>query len=189
MRQVRNRIWPLAAIAAASLAFWMALAGRGGATHVDGAQHVFVNNPAKAPANVFQVNEPVRQPWHKSMYFLIPDGRRFGSREFSVPAGKRLVIEVVNVEAEQARAVSELKVVCSVRTGVYVNDREEQAFYNFPASFGGDFGNFGFSKHLCDESLRLYADEKTDVLIQVGRNDPRGPMYVHPVISGYLEDV
>ena len=68
------------------------------ATHVEGAAHVFVNNPSTSPVPVRDVDNG-RQPFTtRAFTFVSP--LESSTTMMTVPAGKRFVIETIGVQAD-----------------------------------------------------------------------------------------
>jgi hypothetical protein len=84
-------------LALVAVGFAIAEAGPARATHVEGATHVYVNNPTGEPIPVRDMSG--REPFTVSLSGLWNSGDKTSSKAFTVPSGKRLVVEYVSVNA------------------------------------------------------------------------------------------
>lgn len=115
-----------------------------------------------------------REPFQHELRFTTPDGFSEFTDQFTVPAGKRLVLEQVSAVA--APPVGQIVRYFSLRTtanGVF-------AFHTVPAAFNG------FVDFTGCQQVRLYADAGTDVKLSSPRSAGTGSFLTVATVSGYL---
>ena len=130
-----------------------------------------VDNPARQPF-VFFVDSPLNH-WFSTAPNII--------LEFSVPSGKRLVIEQLSIEADLTPSASQkMRGVVRSSVGGLFHD------YAFTGTDSGQDGNF--EDFIASAQMRSYADSGTTVQIFVTRNDTSGGSLDKAEInlSGYL---
>lgn len=141
-------------------------------------QRVKVVNGENRPIPVYNVAD--KQPFQWSVMNVDFDPTQLGaSVSFTVPAGKRLVIEYVsgNVFVDIGDAV-----VFSVSTTVNDVLAHHQLILTPVGSSGG------FAKgYTASQSLLLNADSETEVTVYAG-NTLGGRATMHTAISGYIVD-
>jgi hypothetical protein len=139
------------------------------------------------PLPVRDVDNPARQPF---VFFMAAAlNHWFGTApnidlQFSVPAGKRLVIEQISIEADLTPTASQ-ELRGAVRTSV------GGSFYDY-AFVGTDSGQDGiFEDFIASSQMKSYADPGTAVQIFVTRNDTSGGSAdkAEVNLSGYLIDM
>jgi hypothetical protein len=171
MDQVRNQM-PAAILA--SLIGALLLSG------CAAVQDVKVVNTPTAPVPVRDVDHRARTPFIAKEFFTLDDLSFNGGKGFTVPAGKRLVIESISVHAIS-------------RTGQTLETRIQPPigsdFIDFylsmtPISFGPS-GLVWTGTH----AVKLYADPGKQVALIINRDTPNGPAQIEWTISGYLVDV
>ena len=121
------------------------------------------------PLPVMDVDNPARQPFQATV-------------PFTVPAGKRLVIEYLSAAARTSSTCRLLSVTLYTR----VNGQEEPLIHTFtPVLTGGDTAN---NFYTVSQQTRIYADPLS--LVFDGFSSlPCEPSITRPVVSGYLVDV
>lgn len=141
---------------------------------------VTVGNSATNPVLIRDVDNPAGQPYAEFRQATIPDGDRNGFAHFSaIPAGKRLVIEYVNVHAQFHSGGQGLVIRLFAFTGGDSNP------YRFPTSIA--------SSNVLDEILgshpvRIYVDPNTEPVLGCARVILTGIATCDMTISGYLAD-
>ena len=155
--------------------------------------------PAPSTANVNVVNTatnpvPVRdvanakQPFHILASVTIPSTTESASTSFTVPAGKRLVIEFVSgyntlATGQKLRAVNVLTWVSGQFNRHYVSILHGAPF------------NIGNEEFVISQPMKVYADGGPDTPVQVSFfrefaiGGPHTETTVLLTISGYLEDM
>lgn len=147
-----------------------------------------VNNTVKIdtanPLPVRDVDNPVRQPFHRSVFASLPDGTTFLASDpgLTPPAGKRLVIEQISIGANLPAGQ---RAACSL---VVRNDFAEVLFdHALPMSLQGTFGPIdSFQASL---PTRVYLDPSDSVAFDVFRTAATGSAGVRVSFSGYFVDV
>jgi hypothetical protein len=141
-----------------------------GSVSITGTPDVKVTNTASAPVLTRDVDNPALQPFQNVRVISTPAGLLGGDETFTVPAGKRLVIEFVSFQGSwpAGQATTRLFIgVCNSGGGAC------QTRFFFPAvPQGPDFG--GDSLFTASSPTRLYADPGTDVTVSVRRNAAAG---------------
>ncbi len=142
---------------------------------------VNIGNPAASPVPVRDVDNPARQPFQWPFVWSVAPG---SFDEFSpfvtVPAGKRLVIETISVQAT-ADVVSHIRI--RIQTTA---DGQLSGHFIDVANRGGAAGLTNFHG---THAVRIYADPGSSVRFGAGRNDSSGFVSVEAAISGYFVDV
>ncbi|MGH9824247.1 MAG: hypothetical protein ACREDR_13460, partial [Blastocatellia bacterium] len=141
------------------------------------------NGTSASPLAV--VSDPAAlEPFQAEIDFDINDGDAGGSGTFTVPAGKRLVIEYASasVSLPQGQRLDFIQVVTTSASG--------------PTLFAGHFLVPVFvtddntnSEFAAAQDLRLYADPSTSVTVKTARNSLSGPGSATITISGHLVDL
>jgi hypothetical protein len=156
-----------------------------GSVSITGTPNVKVTNTRSAPVLTRDVDNPALQPFQNSQVISTPAGLLGGDGTFTVPAGKRLVIEFLSFQGSwpAGQATTRLFIgVCNSGGG------QCQTEFFLPAiSQGPDFG--GNSLFAASSPMRLYADPGTDVTVSVRRNATAGTGLAVVAISGYLVDL
>jgi hypothetical protein len=115
---------------------------------------VTVGNSATNPVLVRDLDNPAQQPYAENVLVGINEDERSGSSHFSsIPAGKRLVIEYVNVDA-QYPAGQGMFMTLSVHTN------GAQLVYGFPASLQASLASL--DEVLGSHPVRIYVDSETE---------------------------
>lgn len=142
---------------------------------------VGVVNDEQYPIPTYDVQKKMKTPfqWGASNVQFNPE-HSGGSASFTVPDGKRLVIEYVtgNLFLDSGEFV--LFSVSTTVNGVLVGHQ----MLLTPMGPAGGFGKSYTSSH----RTVLYADPGTDVVLY-GANTLAGPAAMHVSVSGYLVDV
>lgn len=141
-----------------------------------------VANTADEPVPTRDVDNPAREPFQRFLVEQLNDGEfSAGDRvSFSVPAGKRLVIEYVSLLSVVPTG-QKLRVKIDAFAGGHGS---HQLTLSGEGSFQGGRDDYKAS-HL----TRIYADPGTDVFIRVARNSTSGIAGINASVSGYLVDV
>jgi hypothetical protein len=144
------------------------------------ASRVIVANSRTGPALVQDVDNPARAPFQVQLGNPIAAGANAPNGSFSVPAGRRLVIE----------HVSALVVVPAGQRVMYTNINTFSGgglvFHHLKAQSAGVSTATPGEGYITSESLRLYADPGTSVLVAVNRSDSAGTGFMSVSVSGYL---
>ena len=144
---------------------------------------VQIGNTPSAPVPVLDVASGARQPFQAFIVEALQDGENnAGDRaSFTVPAGKRLVIEHVTylepVPAGQGRRVR-LDAVADGRAC-----RHQLLLERGPGFSGGT------EDVKASQPIRAYADGGTSVIFRVSRNATSGVSGFNISVSGYLVDM
>jgi len=138
-------------------------------------------NVASIPTVIVQSrDEPARQPFQHFGSFEIQAPAFGGNDSFSVPAGKRLVIEYVSFRA-------------NILTG-----GNQIVSFSLSNQGGGSIGGFGFvpqttidsavstTGYIAHDQLRAYCDPGTNVSITAVRNSSVGSDTVSYTVTGFL---
>jgi hypothetical protein len=141
-------------------------------------------NVASLPTVLVQSrDEPARQPFQRFGSFEIEAPAFGGNDSFTVPAGKRLVIEYVSFRS-------------NILTGA-----NQIVSFSLGNQGGGSIGGFGFvpqttidsavstTGYIAHESLRAYCDPGTNVSITAIRNSTVGSDTVSYTITGFFVNV
>jgi hypothetical protein len=130
-----------------------------------------------APDRASQGADDLKQPF-QNMIVLTLDAAEFNDTiSFSVPAGKRLVIEQASATA--AMPVGQ-KVTVSIATmGGGLNGRAWLALT-------GQGAISGFDRYTTTQSLRMYADAGTAVTFQATRSSSASTATLNFSVTGYL---
>ncbi len=142
---------------------------------------VTVANLGSSRLLVRDVDNPARQPFETNQ--SCSAGGALGCQlSFTVPAGKRLVIEYASMHASiPVGEVAELSIVTSV-AGTFVEHVLPLTPPSVPFAAGGLVARVG-------QVVRLYADPGTVVFVNVGRSGVGSPTNFSVSISGHLVDV
>lgn len=146
-------------------------------------KNVTVANTAANPALIRNVDEGSRQPFHRQFSVALPAGEAGGEVTFTVPAGKRLVIEYASMRGSLLPGQT---VFVNIVTTVAAQD----AFHTVVVADQGLYGAI----HLVGaaQTTRIYADPGTVVRVQFVR-DPSAGAPGHAAfsmtLSGYRVDV
>jgi hypothetical protein len=138
--------------------------------------------PPGLDVNVVNTPLPVLQPFQHDSVITTPAGLLGGNDTFTVPAGKRLVIEFVSFRATwpagQQTTLAFIG-VCNSGGGVCPTN-----FFVPAIAQGPDFG--GGALFTGSSPTRLYADAGTDVTVAIRRNATTGTGLASVAVSGYL---
>ena len=148
--------------------------------------NVIVTNPDTAPAQVQDVNNPAFQPYQadEAVGVLTPNGA-YKIATFAVPAGKRLVIELVTayVVLEGGQNVSDVELAVT-KPGGLVTVRHHLT----PSRIGPAAGTAtGIAYSVC-QPLRVYSEGGKSVELKIERSGATGTFLSRFSISGYLVD-
>ena len=141
---------------------------------------VIVANSRNGPALVQDVDNPARAPFQVQLGSPIAAGANAPNVSFTVPAGRRLVIE----------HVSALAMVPAGQRVMFINVNTfsggNLVFHHLKAQSVGVSTATPGEGHVTSEALRLYADAGTSVLVAVNRSDSVGTGFMTVSVSGYL---
>lgn len=150
---------------------------------------------AAPPTKVDPVEQSPKHPLQVKLLpiFGQPGGITVG-KIFTVPAGKRFVIEDIAVFARTRTEGQRFMVSVTLHTANDVFPPDAPAFagglYAIPLADSGLVQNDGTRFHVGSRSVRLYADAGTNVHAELQRqtvvND--GEDFAHVTLSGYLVD-
>jgi hypothetical protein len=157
----------------------------GGSVSVTGTPNVKVTNTASNPVPTRDVDNPAQQPFQQDSVLSTPDGLLGADDTFTVPDGKRLVIEFVSFQGSwpAGQATTRLFIgVCNSGGGTC-----QTRFFFAAISQGPDFG--GAALFTASSPTRLYADPGTEVTVSVRRNAATGEGLANVALSGYLVNV
>jgi hypothetical protein len=141
-------------------------------------------NVASLPTVLVQSrDEPARQPFQRFGSFQIEAPAFGGNDSFTVPAGKRLVIEYVSFRS-------------NILTGA-----NQIVSFSLGNQGGGSIGGFGFvpqttidsavstTGFIAHEPIRAYCDPGTSVTVTAIRNSTVGSDTVSYTLTGYFVDL
>jgi hypothetical protein len=152
---------------------------------------VLVGNTPDSPVNVVLPPRPAFQPFQKTLAISFDPPSNSDSEWFTVPEGKRLVIELVTFQGiiyppgDEEHFVT----ITTVAAGMVA------AHYLTPTHYGPFTGAHaaGLIRLHATHPVRLYADGGTNVGVLITREFPEGANGGSPEdkvsFSGYLEDV
>jgi len=142
-------------------------------------------NVASLPTVLVQSrDEPARQPFQHFGSFQIQDPAFGGSDSFTVPNGKRLVLEYA-----------------AIRSNILTASPNKIVSFSISNQGGGSIGGFGFvpqttinsafdtTGFISAEQIRGYCDPGTSVTVSGIRNTGNGSDTVSYTLIGYLIDV
>ena len=156
----------------------------GTAVALSGVPTVQVGNTVANPVPVHDAAVPKRTPFQTLMYFDIQKGDTQGSKSFTVPNGKRLVIEYVSNFSFFFNVSPLLEIVTEDSAGNALP-------HYLPVLQQRDFGG-GLFEYIAGQEVKLYSEPATTVtcFAQASPVDPNSNIgSVRFAISGYLEDV
>lgn len=173
-RIIKNSLITFAGLALliSALALFMPLLTKGQGGQAAGPNVLVVNTPAE-PVPVRDVDKPARQPFQKRV--------SEADFEFTVPEGKRLVIEYFSATLNSSLNC-EANIVL-IRTAVTVSGEEEIVFHRFEP-----VRTSSLSDHL-SQPTRIYADPNTPVRFLLDSNPNNCGANFSGGVSGYLVDV
>jgi hypothetical protein len=127
-------------------------------------------------------DNPARQPFQAAVDISMPAG--FGGQNgfVTVPAKKRLVIEYVSGEAFMPTGQKCLFSVITTIGGAAIGTR-----HYLDTDAMGTFGAPDYFR--AGQVVRLYADQKTTVMLRADRDSDLGNALARMSLSGYLVDV
>jgi hypothetical protein len=153
---------------------------------ITGTAAVQVTNTATNPVRIRNVDNPVQQAVTFSAEVVVPDGSfgEINSNAFTVPAGKRLVLEYVSGHASLQPGQKPLvSMITAFGFGGYV--------HYLTAVPQGDFSAISArpEEFTINGPLRLYSDGGFSLLIELTRNSSAGLALLQLTFSGYLVDL
>jgi hypothetical protein len=161
----------------------------GASNPVPVAGNVAVSNARTSPVPVVAVDNPARQPFQfsRSLTFSPATGQTSCAGPcFSVPAGKRMVIEFVSVIAE----VGSGEKVLSLEI-VQFPISQSSIVHFLPPVFVGTNNPFqnNSDMFLISQKIKMYLDASTGADIEVFKNVSTSNGSISANLSGYLIDV
>ena len=151
----------------------------GTAVAVSGTPTVQVGNTAANPVPVHDAATPKRTPFQVGFDITISHGFGGGEASFTVPDGKRLVIEYASASGESLE---------SLQYNLVTRLFPQTPFIHFlPVTQVVDFDTR--KEFIAGQAVKLYSDPGSTVELRAGRNGTTGIDTVSFIISGYLEDV
>lgn len=138
------------------------------------------NGTAASPLAVVS-DTTALDPFQVELDFSIADGSAGGNDSFTVPAGKRLVIDYASasISLPQGQRIDFIQVL----TGSAAGPTVIVGHYLTPVFVTDDNTNSEFA---ASQELRLYADPSTTVEVKFARNSLTGPGSASITISGHL---
>jgi hypothetical protein len=135
--------------------------------------------PGAAPARAAQGADDAKQPFQKMLVVSLDPGEFSETVSFTVPVGKRLVVETASANAA---VPSGQKVTVNVATtGGGLSGRAWLALAAQGAVSGLD-------RHTTTQPMRMYADPGTAVAFQAVRSDAASTATLNFSVAGYLVD-
>ena len=132
-----------------------------------------------SPLIVRDLDNPARQPVQKSSFCSAGIGFGCSATIYTVPAGKRLVIEYVSMSANVAPGLVGQLLVQTILDGELVS-------FGLPLSSPSGIGAAGVR---VAQALRLYADPGTNVVVVGSRDGLVSSADFLFALSGYLVDI
>ena len=124
---------------------------------ISGTPTVRVGNTAQAPVLGRDVDEPARQPFQRSGEITFAAGEVIAAVEFTVPDGKRLVIEYVSANISSEEPLFWFTVRTSAGSSGGTHFFQPLALPNLP------------HRHVVSQQTRLYANPGSPVIIEARR--------------------
>ena len=156
----------------------------GGTVTITNQPNVFVTNSAANPVPTRDVDNPARQPFQQDQVISIHAGTFGGDATFTVPKGKRLVIEFVSIHVSYPTGQKPTFAFLQVETA---NSNKFPNNHNFVLTFQApDLNSDVFAGA---SPTRLYADPGTTVTLSLRRNSSIGEGLGSMSVSGYLVDL
>jgi hypothetical protein len=153
----------------------------GASVTVSGTPTVQVGNTAANPVLVHDTATPKRTPFQLELQVAVPDGFGGNNGFFTVPDGKRLVIEYASASGSSSNQDTLLySIGTQDSSGAVVN-------HFLPATQLLDSGVTRFS--IAGQTVKLYSEPASSVNLRVDRLGTTGADNVFFSISGYLEDL
>lgn len=143
---------------------------------------VEVSNADPIPVSVS--SGPAVQPIHDTVSSSLEDGE-FGVFKiaYTVPAGKRLVIEFISFQSRIPIGQRPEPFGLNTKVG------GETGFYVFPVSFAFEDTNIGLDTYVASSPTRIYCDPGQSLIFRLGRTANDGTASAFFTFSGYLENV
>jgi hypothetical protein len=141
---------------------------------------VQLNNSSVNPLLVRDVDVMARQPFQLNIQVGLGSGILDNYKTFTVPAGKRLVIEYVS-----GRAGLGDNQLPSFQLGTFTNGDANPT----PHYLAAQQTTPGFGLYVISQPVRIYADAGSLHYVAIVRGSGEGTADVHVSISGYLENV
>jgi hypothetical protein len=123
-----------------------------------------------------------KDPFRKFVRLTGEDGQDYVTSEFSVPSGKRLVIENVSVYGGLPVGQQLLVGFSYSAPGFLFLMRQE-----FPVTI--QLTDFGYHNFVASQQMRIYVDPGDEISVYVRRNPKHGFFSAQVSISGFLVDL
>ncbi len=145
-----------------------------------GPRDVVVVNETDQAVPVRDVGREAREPFHRQFALDWSDGSGFSTASYSVPSGKRLVVEYASLSAYLPASGQTMFVRITTSVG------GAEAFHTLALQKREDYGVLKQFEgaHL----VRLYADPATTVRVAAGRLPAADTANCTLTLSGYLVD-
>jgi hypothetical protein len=139
---------------------------------------VSVLNGSGNPVLTRSVDEPARRAFHAEVVLIVPSGLESAVQTFSIPTGKRLVIEYVTLFSilPSGQTWTDLLVGTAI-DGTTVTHH----FGPLQSTAAGRFAS--------DKAVRLYHDSTHPFVFAGGRSSTAGEARIDLTVSGYLVDL
>lgn len=152
--------------------------------HVDASGNLKVAGSVdvgNTPLSVTSTDDPGRQAFSFQDNHGMTNGSEGTSIQFTVPTGKRLVIQFVSALASLQSGQR------LARADIQTESNGQFALYDLLPAFVGTFTSGG-DNVVAAQDVTLYADGETDVILLVQRDSTTGNGELHGAVSGYLMD-
>jgi hypothetical protein len=140
--------------------------------------------PVEGSLGVVALDDPAFQPFQHAALAVIQPGFAGGSATFTVPDGKRLVIEYVSFNIPLANGQAVLGVSVDV---VNSNANQIPIRHEIPVLY--TVADSSFLRSIGASATRLYADPGSTVTIRAARSGSTGQDIAPVNVSGYLVDL
>ena len=180
MSRLRNSLLAVAAALLIAQALLFTSPGRALAKEVT---DVFITNTAANPVFVRSIDDG-RQPFSLFDAVGIDDGQSFANRSiFTVPVGKRLIIESVSARIGLPHGQSPSYLSLRTKAG------GTSTSHTIAMIRQGTSNILQQDEYASTYALRLYADPESQILIGAARSDSTGIAIAYFSLSGYYIDV
>ncbi len=156
-----------------------------------GAWHVNVDNNSEHPVAVQDVSLSKRMPWAHTQSIQFQHDKFSAENVFlTVPAGRRLVIQHLSLEATvEGRLMN--NDTPQVMASMHTTFNASPITYQLGLSdvFRIDKGDLQEVRHVLSKSIRLYTDKAAQVQINIDRNFAGNHQEGTVSMTGYLEEI